>query len=268
MVARSCVVVTTKSGPRHPKNCWTDSLWISWGRADVLPFCFGGSFPMLSSETWLSLKLLLYISNRISKLFLHYEDLEAWPHWSLPAGVYLAFTCCFPQLPVIYQLLRFWPSAQNWFKLIEANWNWSGKKNSINIKFLVRISHGHSWPSRRGVAPANQTKERPVHELFPGAFQNKSSMWTVLVFPRKTPEFTKKRAKFMNFSFWPFLWFGFAPGRLPRKVWTFLSLAFYNAHLVWTLLKVDENLGENYSLSIFWGHFLEITSRKKLKGNN
>ena len=27
-----------------------------------------------------------------------------------------------------------------------------------------------------GVAPANQTKERSVHELFTGAFRNKSSM--------------------------------------------------------------------------------------------
>ena len=29
----------------------------------------------------------------------------------------------------------------------------------------------------------------------------------------KTPEITEKWAKFMNFSFWPFLWFGL-PGRL------------------------------------------------------
>ena len=29
----------------------------------------------------------------------------------------------------------------------------------------------------------------------------------------KTPEFTQKWAKFMNFSFWPFFWFGL-PGRL------------------------------------------------------
>ena len=30
--------------------------------------------------------------------------------------------------------------------------------------------------SESGVAPANQTKERSVHELFTGAFRNKSSM--------------------------------------------------------------------------------------------
>ena len=33
----------------------------------------------------------------------------------------------------------------------------------------------------------------------------------------KTPEFTKKWAKVMNFSFWPFLWFGL-PGRLLTNV--------------------------------------------------
>ena len=44
-----------------------------------------------------------------------------------------------------------------------------------------------------GVAPANQTKERSVHELFAEAFRNKSSMWIVLVFPRRnTRKFTKK----------------------------------------------------------------------------
>ena len=41
------------------------------------------------------------------------------------------------------------------------------------------------------VAPANQTKERPVHELFPGAFRNKSSRCESCLFSQgKTPEFT------------------------------------------------------------------------------
>ena len=31
-------------------------------------------------------------------------------------------------------------------------------------------------PQESGVAPANQTKERSAHELFAGAFRNKSSM--------------------------------------------------------------------------------------------
>ena len=47
---------------------------------------------------------------------------------------------------------------------------------------------GHS----SGVTPANQTKERPVHELFAGAFRNKSSRCESCLFSYgKTPEFTK-----------------------------------------------------------------------------
>ena len=65
------------------------------------------------------------------------------------------------------------------------------------------------------MAPANQTKERSVHELFTGAFRNKSSMRIVLVFLRKKHQNSQKWAKFMNFSFWPFLWFGL-PGATPE----------------------------------------------------
>ena len=63
------------------------------------------------------------------------------------------------------------------------------------------------------VAPANQTKERSVQELFTGAFRNKSSAWIVLVFLRKNTRIHKKGRNCMNFSFWPFLWFGLL-GRL------------------------------------------------------
>ena len=46
---------------------------------------------------------------------------------------------------------------------------------------VLSISGSSGWgPSfgllHSGVAPTNQTKERSVHELFTGAFQNKSSM--------------------------------------------------------------------------------------------
>ena len=66
-----------------------------------------------------------------------------------------------------------------------------------------------------GVTPANQTKERPVHELFPGAFRNKSSICESRLFsPRKNTRIHRKMGEIhMNFSFWPFAWFGL-PGRL------------------------------------------------------
>ena len=92
----------------------------------------------------------------------------------------------------------------------------SGHRNLISVDVLP--IHGTNGTDFNGVAPANQTKERPVHELSSaGAFTlNKSSTCVsfVLIFPRKnTRIFTEKWAKFMNFSFWPFFWFGL-PGRL------------------------------------------------------
>ena len=41
------------------------------------------------------------------------------------------------------------------------------------LRSMLRKSYG---PPESGVAPANQTEERSVHELFTGAFRNKSSM--------------------------------------------------------------------------------------------
>ena len=54
------------------------------------------------------------------------------------------------------------------------------------------------------VAPANQTKELSVHELFAGAFQNKSSMWIVLVFLRKNTRIHKNGRTSWTFRFGPF----------------------------------------------------------------
>ena len=42
-----------------------------------------------------------------------------------------------------------------------------------------------------GVTPANPTKERPVHELFPGATGTKVRCESRLSSQGKTPEFTK-----------------------------------------------------------------------------
>ena len=64
-----------------------------------------------------------------------------------------------------------------------------------------------------GVTPANQTKERPVHELFPGKPEQKFDVDCACFPKEKHQNSDKKWVKFMNFSFWPFLWFGL-PGRL------------------------------------------------------
>ena len=71
----------------------------------------------------------------------------------------------------------------------------SGPRNANkNVYGHEDFSEQSSWASMTsGVTPANQTKERPVHELL----LNSQKKWT----------------KFMDFSFWPCLWFG-SPGRL------------------------------------------------------
>ena len=69
---------------------------------------------------------------------------------------------------------------------------------------------------KSGVAPSNQKKEMSVHELFAGAFRSKSSICESCLFPKGKHQNSQKWAKFMNFSFWPFLWFGL-PGRLMTK---------------------------------------------------
>ena len=45
-----------------------------------------------------------------------------------------------------------------------------------SLESLKSLNSLESLENGRGVAPANQTKERSVHELFAGAFRNKSSM--------------------------------------------------------------------------------------------
>ena len=49
-----------------------------------------------------------------------------------------------------------------------------------------------------GVAPANQTKERPVHELFKGALRNQKFDVNRACLPKeKQARFAKKWAKFI-----------------------------------------------------------------------
>ena len=63
------------------------------------------------------------------------------------------------------------------------------------------------------MAAANQTKERSVHELFRGGVPEQKFNVNRACFPKEKHQNSQKWAKFMNFSFWPFLWFGL-PGRL------------------------------------------------------
>ena len=82
----------------------------------------------------------------------------------------------------------------------------------MSIKFLVlgrgvfgvwgggvEVPKASSWTFPRGIP------------------EQKFNLWIVLVFLREKPQNSQKWAKFMNFSFWPFLWFGL-PGRLLIKL--------------------------------------------------
>ena len=79
--------------------------------------------------------------------------------------------------------------------------------------FLHVKIEGVSFSPLSGVAPANQTKERSVHELFPRGIPEQKFNVNRACFPKEKHQNSQKWAKFMNFSFWPFLWFGL-PGRL------------------------------------------------------
>ena len=63
------------------------------------------------------------------------------------------------------------------------------------------------------MAPANQTKERSVHELFARGIPEQKFNVNRVCFPKEKHQNSQKWAKFMNLSLWPFLWFGL-PGRL------------------------------------------------------
>ena len=52
--------------------------------------------------------------------------------------------------------------------------------------------------------PGKPNQKKSVHELFAGAFRNKSSMWTVLVFLRKNTRIHKNRRNSWTFRFGPF----------------------------------------------------------------
>ena len=80
--------------------------------------------------------------------------------------------------------------------------SWNYMSVCENFAAYGRVRSGPGKPNQRKVSSWT----------FAGAFWNKKSMWIVLVFLRKKHQNSQKCAKFMNSSFWPFLWFGL-PGR-------------------------------------------------------
>ena len=69
---------------------------------------------------------------------------------------------------------------------------------------------------KSGVAPANQTKKSQFMNFPQGRSGTKVRDVNRAFFPKEKHQNSQKWAEFMNFSFWPFLWFGL-PGRLLTK---------------------------------------------------
>ena len=74
------------------------------------------------------------------------------------------------------------------------------------------ISSGKSQLYWSGVAPANPTKRSQFMNFSQGHSEQKFNV-NRACFPKEKHQNSQKWAKFMNFSFWPFFWFGL-PGRL------------------------------------------------------
>ena len=104
--------------------------------------------------------------------------------------------------------------------------------------------------------PTKQTKERSVHELFHRGIPEQKFNVNRACFPKENHQNSQKWTKFMNFSFWPFLWFGL-PGRLlivrPEKLglapWGSGSLSSTSVLLRETFLQNPKDSAE------FWGTF-------------
>ena len=68
-----------------------------------------------------------------------------------------------------------------------SRWVSPGHPADVLGIFLKFMCPSLSLASKSGVAPANQTKERSVHELFAGAFRNKSSIRESCLFSQGKP---------------------------------------------------------------------------------
>ena len=107
-------------------------------------------------------------------------------------------------------------------ELIEQEFLWSGVPGFQDYFGYIHVRERRANCSPREVANLcffqdwpRQTKPKKGQfmNFSQGHSGTKVQCESCLFSQGKTPEFTQKWAKFMNFSFWPFLWFGL-PGRL------------------------------------------------------
>ena len=145
-----------------------------------------------------------------------------------------SFVCCFSRfgffslktpLSFVSTFLFLFVAASSQMLLIlvwQVMYRWEGKTGTI-WQFRVCYEKSALWgrklpdTSRESQESPRQTKPKK------GQFMNFSRGQTGTnvryesrLFPKEKHQNSQKWAKFMNFSFWPFLWFGL-PGRLLRK---------------------------------------------------
>ena len=91
-------------------------------------------------------------------------------------------------------------------------WNFHSRlKISIPGPVSLRPERGPDWKFHSRLktsflrsGPGKPNQKKSVHELFAGAFRNKSSMWIVLVFLRKNTRIHENGRNSWTFRFGPF----------------------------------------------------------------
>ena len=109
------------------------------------------------------------------------------------------------------------------------------------LRILLELSLNLLSSLESGVAPANQTKKSQFMNFLQGRSGTKVQCESCLFSQGKAHQNSQEWAKFMNFSFWPFLWSGLL-GRLliefhknfTRVCWNFprIVISYLNFHIV------------------------------------
>ena len=81
------------------------------------------------------------------------------------------------------------------------------------MRFSGAPMMGRNFLTQSGVAPANQTKKGQFMNFSQARSGTKVQFVNRACFPKEKHPNSQKWAKFMNFAFWPFFWFGLQ-GRL------------------------------------------------------
>ena len=142
---------------------------------------------------------------------------------------------------------------------------WGGGGGGEIFLFRGRDVHEGFFPSPKGPKiekiqdrppglkfQSNQTEERSVHELFAGAFRNKSSMWIVLVFLRKNTRIHKNGRNSWTFRFGPFFGLVCRGNYWVKRDWKFQASHPPNPYSLWGILQVGiANFKRDWFFSIF-----------------